>query len=52
MSKPVVFVTGNANKLKEVVQILGESCPVSVNTYFRLISGVDQLFMPRVVFEA
>ena len=31
MSKPVVFVTGNANKLKEVVEILGESCPVSVN---------------------
>jgi len=25
MSKEVVFVTGNANKLKEVVQILGES---------------------------
>lgn len=25
MSKPVVFVTGNANKLKEVLQILGES---------------------------
>lgn len=24
MSSPIVFVTGNANKLKEVVQILGE----------------------------
>jgi len=25
MAKPVLFVTGNANKLQEVVQILGES---------------------------
>jgi inosine triphosphate pyrophosphatase len=25
MAKPIVFVTGNANKLKEVIQILGES---------------------------
>lgn len=25
MSKPIVFVTGNANKLKEVMMILGEA---------------------------
>ena len=32
MSKAVVFVTGNANKLKEVVQILGESYREKVST--------------------
>lgn len=25
MSRPVIFVTGNANKLKEVVMMLGET---------------------------
>jgi len=39
MSKQVVFVTGNANKLKEVVQILGESYreKVSISTQFILV---------------
>ena len=30
MAKPIVFVTGNANKLKEVVQILGTTFPQKV----------------------
>ena len=30
MAKPIVFVTGNAKKLEEVVQILGKSFPHKV----------------------
>ena len=30
MMRPIVFVTGNPNKLKEVVRILGESFPYKV----------------------
>lgn len=38
MSSPIVFVTGNANKLKEVVQILGDSFMNQVK--FLMVFGV------------
>jgi len=43
MSKPIVFVTGNANKLKEVLQILGESYREKVSTFSYHISEFAQL---------
>lgn len=40
MSKPITFVTGNANKLKELSQILGDSIPIQSHScdclYFRI----------------
>lgn len=43
MSSPIVFVTGNANKLKEVVQILGDSFMNQVK--FLMLFGVWVVFI-------
>ena len=52
MSKQVVFVTGNANKLKEVVQILGESYREKVNAWVSLCCVVRETTCPRIVLSA
>lgn len=42
MSKPIVFVTGNANKLKETLMILGEAFEGKV---FESLNFVRQIYV-------
>lgn len=46
MSKTIIFVTGNARKLEEVVQILGKGFPYKVNICPKFLFITD----PKICF--
>ena len=48
MLKTVVFVTGNQNKLKEAVQILGNSLPFKVQKRYIFLCHLQTTFQQKV----
>ena len=50
MSKPIVFITGNARKLEEVVQILGKSFPHTVSWCWQWMLLIEDMHGGQLVF--